>query len=217
MTERGVWVPERSARADLAVFADRACRLDPAAVLRLRTRDADCFEVWVNTGLDVLAMRLVAGRVAPDDLCAGADAVAAGLAAAGPDGFGDPGWSMDSSWHAMLPPRSGFSHVEDLPAAAVIELGRRGSDAARDAGTPGAPASLLSQDVITVTGDDGEAIGVEMRAVFALTGMSFLPTDPAAVGADEIVRVRATPGWLRVDTRFGSVYRRRGDPNVVLH
>jgi hypothetical protein len=40
--------------------------------------------------------------------------------------------------------------------------------------------------------------------------------DPETVAADEIVRVRALPAWLRIDARFGSVYRRRGDPAVVL-
>jgi hypothetical protein len=40
--------------------------------------------------------------------------------------------------------------------------------------------------------------------------------DPGTVAADEIVRVRALPAWLRIDARFGSVYRRRGDPAVVL-
>jgi len=65
-----------------------------------------------------------------------------------------------------------------------------------------------------------------MRCVFALTAMAFLPQssaggqgmglDPDSVAADEIVRVRALPAWLRVDARFGSVYRRRGDPALVL-
>ena len=40
--------------------------------------------------------------------------------------------------------------------------------------------------------------------------------DPETVAADEIVRVRALPAWLRIDARFGSVYRRRGDPALVL-
>jgi hypothetical protein len=30
------------------------------------------------------------------------------------------------------------------------------------------------------------------------------------------VRVRVLPAWLRIDARFGSVYRRRGDPALVL-
>ena len=55
-----------------------------------------------------------------------------------------------------------------------------------------------------------------MRCVFALTAMGFLPQSGEAVAADEIVRVRALPAWLRVDARFGSVYRRRGDPALVL-
>ena len=53
--------------------------------------------------------------------------------------------------------------------------------------------------------------------------MGFLPQssaagefDPDTVSADEIVRVRALPAWLRIDARFGSVYRRRGDPALVL-
>ena len=62
-----------------------------------------------------------------------------------------------------------------------------------------------------------------MRCVFALTAMGFLPQsdaaeqlDPGTVAADEIVRVRTLPAWLRIDARFGSVYRRRGDPALVL-
>ncbi len=52
-----------------------------------------------------------------------------------------------------------------------------------------------------------------MRCVFALTAMGFVPESGSA---EEMVRVRATPAWLRIDARFGSVYRRRGDPAVVL-
>ncbi|MGA9359915.1 MAG: hypothetical protein WBW75_18470, partial [Mycobacterium sp.] len=39
---------------------------------------------------------------------------------------------------------------------------------------------------------------------------------PEAMDADEMIRVRMTPAWLRVDARFGSVYRRRGHPALVL-
>lgn len=53
-----------------------------------------------------------------------------------------------------------------------------------------------------------------MRCVFALTAMGFLPQSPE--DADEIIRVRITPAWLRIDARFGSVYRRRGHPALVL-
>ncbi|MGF2951974.1 hypothetical protein ACOJVP_06425, partial [Mycobacterium sp. THU-M116] len=33
---------------------------------------------------------------------------------------------------------------------------------------------------------------------------------------EEVIRVRVMPNWLRIDARFGSVYRRRGDPALVL-
>jgi hypothetical protein len=46
--------------------------------------------------------------------------------------------------------------------------------------------------------------------------MGFLPQSGEALAADEIVRVRVLPAWLRLDARFGSVYRRRGDPALVL-
>jgi hypothetical protein len=44
--------------------------------------------------------------------------------------------------------------------------------------------------------------------------MGFLPQP--ADGADEIIRVRVLPTWLRVDARFGSVYRRRGGPALLV-
>ena len=56
-------------------------------------------------------------------------------------------------------------------------------------------------------------VAVPMRCVFALTAMGFVPEAPSA---EEIVRVRVLPAWLRIDARFGSVFRRRGDPALVL-
>ena len=75
--------------------------------------------------------------------------------------------------------------------------------------------SLLDQEVIRVSAGD-DSVGVPMRCVFALTAMGFLPQEADAVDSGEIVRVRVLRAWLRIDARFGSVYRRRGDPAVVL-
>ena len=79
--------------------------------------------------------------------------------------------------------------------------------------------------MLAVSSEHGD-VEIPMRCVFALTAMGFLPQtsapgqeaalDPGTVAADEIVRVRALPAWLRIDARFGSVYRRRGDPALVL-
>ncbi|MDY6997770.1 MAG: hypothetical protein SW019_14305 [Actinomycetota bacterium] len=224
--ERGLWLADPGHREDLSTFADRARRLDDAAVVRLRERPGGMVVAWFATGFDVLASRVVGGAVRPADLSAGADHLLAGLSAAGADGYVDPGFAMDSAWRGVLPPDGGFVHLDDVPARAVLDLAQRGSALAREhSSAHGPPASLLDQEVVDVS-SGGESVGVPMRCVFALTAMGFLPQAgggaelgefaPESVSADEVVRVRATPAWLRVDARFGSVYRRRGDPAVVL-
>ena len=212
--ERGIWFDVRGTdRDDLATFAERARRLDDAAVVRLRARPPATVVAWVATGFDVLASRVVGGRIRPADLSAGADALLAGLATMAADGYVDPGFAMDSAWRGVLPSSTGFVHLDDVPAGAVLELAQRGTLLAKEhSSAHGPPASLLDQEVVEVS-SDGDRVGIPMRCVFALTAMGFLP-EP--VGAGEVVRVRTTPAWLRIDARFGSVYRRRGDPAVVL-
>ncbi|MDT5087378.1 MAG: hypothetical protein QOG47_85 [Mycobacterium sp.] len=219
VADRGVWLgPESVAaqRADLAAFVERAGRLDAAAVIRLRARSASQFTAWASTGLDVLASRVIAGIVRPDDLSVGADELGRGLATMDPSGYVDPGFPMDSAWRGALPPDAGFTHLDDVPARLMLDLAQRGSELAKEhAGAQGPPVSLLDQEVIRVSAA-GESVGVPMRCVFALTAMGFLPPEADAVDSDEVVRVRTLRAWLRIDARFGSVYRRRGDPAVVL-
>lgn len=226
MSERGVWLgpDNRTAhREDLATFTERALRLDEAGVIRLRERSDGMIVAWVATGFDVLASRVVAGRINPADLCAGADALQPALRAMDAHGYVDPGFAMDSAWRGALPPETGFVHLDDVPARVVLDLAQRGMSLAKEhSSAHGPPASLLDQEVVAVTSED-DSVGIPMRCVFALTAMGFLPQspsldrfDPESVSADEVVRVRATSAWLRVDARFGTVYRRRGDPAVVL-
>ncbi|UWW09447.1 hypothetical protein L2Z93_002547 [Mycolicibacterium brumae] len=227
-------MPNAADRRDLAVFAERARRLDPAAVIRFRRRDDDRLVAWVATGFDVLAARVFGGRCRPADLCAAADAVSAGLPGAGDDGFIETGFSMDSAWRGALPPEHGFAHLDDVPVAVFADLAQRGAEVAREQGAAGPPTSLLDQDVLSLSASSAESaeeVGVPMRCVFALTGMGFLPPGsmseerarkrPGAsaappVGDGEVVRVRATRTWLRIDARFGSVYRRRGGPLLAM-
>ena len=219
IAERGLWLgPESMAahRTDLAAFVERAARLDSAAVIRLRTRSGGVFTAWAATGFDVLASRVVAGTLRPDDLSVGADELAGGLAAVDSSGYVNPGFPMDSAWRGALPPDSGFTHLDDVPARLMLDLAQRGAQLAKEHGSAqGPPVSLLDQEVIRVSAAD-VSVGVPMRCVFALTAMGFLPQSSEAVDADEIVRVRTLRAWLRIDARFGSIYRRRGDPAVVL-
>jgi hypothetical protein len=219
VAERGLWLgPESLAahRADLTAFVERAARLDPAAVIRLRARSGSLVTAWVATGFDVLASRVVTGTLRPDDLSVGADELARGLAGADSSGYVNPGFPMDSAWRGGLPPDSGFTHLDDVPARLMLDLAQRGAQLAKEhSSAQGPPVSLLDQEVIRVSSADF-SVGVPMRCVFALTAMGFLPQSAEAVDADEIVRVRTLPAWLRIDARFGSVYRRRGDPALVL-
>ncbi|MCG5432450.1 hypothetical protein LV457_09110 [Mycobacterium sp. MYCO198283] len=208
--ERGLLPADAAQRDDLARFVERALRLDEAAVIRLRRRSDTAVVAWTATGFDVLASRVVLGAVRPGDLCAGADALARGLAAArGVRLWIDTGFPMDSAWRSALPPDTGFVHLDDVPAGAVHALAEQGAALAKEhTGAHGPPVSLLDQEVMHVSGADDE-VGIPMRCVFALTAMGFLPP------GDEIVRVRVTPAWLRIDARFGSVYRRRGGPLLL--
>ncbi|OBI85832.1 hypothetical protein [Mycobacterium asiaticum] len=217
VAERGLWLPDDAHRADLAKFVDHALRLDDAAVIRLRARATGLVTAWVATGFDVLASRVVAGTVRPEDMSVGADGLARGPAAgASADGYVEPGFAMDSAWRGALPPDSGFTHLDDVPAKAILELSQSGAQLAREHGSAhGPPVSLLDQEVIEVSSGD-TVVGLPMRCVFALTAMGFLPPSADAISDEEVIRVRVLPTWLRIDARFGSVYRRRGPASLVL-
>jgi hypothetical protein len=205
-------IPEAVDRADLSVFAERVLRLDETAVIRLRTRSDGLIGAWAATGFDVLVARVVAGGMARPDVTCGADALRRGLAAADEAGVVDPGYPMDSAWRSALPPETGFVHVDDVPTAVMAELARNGTDLAREHSGPlGPPASLLDQEVLQVRSGT-ETAAVPMRCALVLAAMGFAPDAPG-----EVVRVRVMPAWLRIDARFGSAFRRRGDPVLLLN
>lgn len=207
--ERGLWLADPAHRSDLAAFVDHALRLDEAAVIRIRARSAGLLTAWVATGFDVLASRVVVGIIKPHDMSVAADALARGLTASDSTGYVDPGFTMDSAWRGALPPESGFTHLDDIPAKLMLDLAQQGADLAKEhGGAHGPPVSLLDQEVVEVSSGD-VVVGIPMRCVFAMTAMGFLPQSADAISDDEMVRVRISPTWLRIDARFGSVYRRR--------
>lgn len=198
-------------RRDLAVFVQRALRLDEAAVVRLRSRGDGLVGAWVLTGFDVLAGRVVAGTLRPADFTCAADELSRALNAPDEAGCVDAGFPMDSAWRALLPPETGFVHLDDVPAAVLTDLARKGADLAREhSGPQGPPPSLLDQEVLHVS-SGVESVAVPMRCAMTIAAMGF---SPDAEG--EVVRVRTMPSWLRIDARFGSVFRRRGDPPLLV-
>ncbi|MBF6415291.1 hypothetical protein [Nocardia cyriacigeorgica] len=210
--QRVLYVGDPAERENLATFLGRALRLDPAVVVRLRRRGERWVSAWVATGFEALAVRTVVAELGVDDVTVGADVVLAGLSSGSPI---DLGYSMDSAWRGALPPDSGFAHIDDVPARTLVELAEQGADLAKEHGSGhGPPAALLDQTVLTVTGGAVQ-VQVPMRVVFALTAMDFIPhsgdrADSRRIPPAEIVRVRSSNTWLRLDARYGSVARRLG-------
>ncbi|MEV6227147.1 hypothetical protein AB0L88_04550 [Saccharopolyspora shandongensis] len=200
-------MPDAVEREDLGAFVARAVRLDGQALVRLRNRPGTGrVDVWAATPFDALSTRSVEGEVEPADLTVSGNELLATLTVAGAPVM-DPGPPRDLMWRSELPPAVGWQRVDDLPAKLVGEVAERGIDVAKGnvgpKGTP--PASLLDQEVFTVSGA-GYQVKVPLRCLFVLSGMGFLVSKPAE---SEIVRVSATDAWLRLDSRYGAVVRRR--------
>lgn len=209
-----------SDRGDTAAFLARAARIDDSGVLRLKQRGDGRVGLWVRTGFDILVSRSVFGSLDPGDVVADAGAMSASLQRG--DDPVELGSALPAAWRGALPGSDGFAHLDDIPARELMMLARQGAHIAREESGPlGAAGSLLDQEVISVTADEvpGESGAIAMRAVFALTGMGFVrdargheiseDSPISAIAAEEPIRVRLSPSWIRLDARFGSVYQRR--------
>jgi hypothetical protein len=199
-------IPDEADRETLGAFVARAVRLDGQTFVRLRQRPgAGVVEAWVSTPFEVLATRAVAGEITPSDITVSGNELLAALTVVGGERM-DPGPARDIMWHSELPAAEGWQLVDELPVIVVADLADRGVTLAKDNvgphGTP--PASLMDQPVLTVTGEKVE-IKVQLRCLFALSGMGFLDSTIAG----DVVRVTATDSWMRLDARYGAVLKRR--------
>lgn len=225
MGDRRLTLASTADAGDVAAFVGRLLRLDEAAVIRVQQRADGLVGLWGTTGFDVLATRSVFGSISPPDVVCDAGVVQS-AAGAGQLTI-DPGFSLDSAWRGALPPQSGYRQIDDVPLRTVVDLAQRGAALANEpVGGHGPVTSLLDQVVLEVTDPTGDvAVGVALRALFALTGMGFArdrhghgiseSTVLEDIAEDEPVRVRASGTWIRLDARFGAVYQRRGDQFAV--
>ena len=190
-------------REDATAFTGRVARWDPSGLIRLRA-DGDLVRMWATTPFDALVTRAVRGHVVPADVTVHAGNLLSGLAVARDDEI-DPGPAVDASWRSQLPPPEGWVTVDEVPATVLAALAEEGATGARDRPGPAGAAStaLLDTEVLTVSGA-GMRVVINLRMVFALSGMGFAPSIPG-----EQVRVSATDAWARMDGRFGTVVRRR--------
>ena len=203
-----------SERDDLGAFTARVVRLDQAAAVALRG-GSERVTAWAHTPFDVLVTRSVAGRMDPAQQVVHASSLLTALAVDRSESV-DPG-PPAGPWPGELPPEDGWARVDDVPAGELDGLADRGLALAREhAGPMGPPASLLDQTVLTVSpagpaGAGGSAVRpvkVQMRVLFAMSGMGFLG-DPGTDAGEPVVRVSAVGSWVRLDARYGAVVRRR--------
>lgn len=205
-------IPEPADRDDLRILLRRLLRLDEAAVVRLTRDDPGTMRVWGRTPFGQLVVRTLRGQCPGGDVVAGADHLLTELDVL-PRGDGegllDPGLPLLSAWQGILPPTDGFQQVEIIPAQVMLDLTEAGREAAREsAGPAGLPPSLLDQEALTLRADSASPLGVDMRSVFSLVMCGFVPEKAGRAPEGEPVRVSERGAWLRLDARYGTVFRR---------
>jgi hypothetical protein len=194
--------------ADLATFLGRAARLDPAALVRLRSAGG-WVTAYVRLPFGVLVSRSAPLAVGPADLTVRAGDLADALGWADPHSQVPLPAARDLEWRGPLPPTDGWQRVDAVPAEVVLRLVHAGAAAARAAvATSGqAGETLLDHESLTVSGDRW-TIPVPLRVLSALWRMGFLGA-PDQAGADPVA---AAAG----DDRGGDAARQPGSPPVVV-
>lgn len=202
---------------DLAVFAERAARHDPATPLRLLA-SGESLAAFVITPFGCLGLRVTGLREPAEfDVVVEAVGLAARARGAADGTLVLPPRLPDMMWTAPLPPRSGWAVVGTAPpseAAARLradteEFKRRASQVQPGRGAKadieGVAAELWARSWL------GDA---PARLVHAAEYLGFLGTagdaGDAAAGAVSTAR-RAGP-WRRLDTALGVTAVRITDP-----
>lgn len=207
-------IPDPADRDDLRTFLRRLLRLDEATVVRLTDGGDERMRVWARTPFGSLVVRGLGGHCPGGDVVSGADHLLTELdvlARGDLQGRISPGMPLTSSWQGLLPQVDGFEAVEVIPAQVLLDLTESGRTVAQEnAGPAGLPPSLLDQEALTVDSEADEPVGVDMRTVFSMVMCGFIPERSGRAPQDEPVRVSTRGAWVRLDARYGTVFR-RGD------
>lgn len=210
-----ICVPDPADRDDLRTLLRRVLRLDEAAVVRFTAAGDGRMRVWTRTPFGALVARVLPGRCPGGDVVCGADHLLTELdllPRGDAAGLLDPGMPLLSAWQGILPPADGFQSIENVPAQVLLDLTAAGREAAKEtAGPAGLPPSLLDQVALTVRSDTASPVGIDMRTVFSLVMCGFIPERAGRAPEGEPVRVSERGAWLRIDARYGTVYRRTDD------
>ncbi|WFE30035.1 hypothetical protein O7623_12955 [Solwaraspora sp. WMMD791] len=166
--------------ADAGAFLARLTRLDPAAVVRLRSVGPGRTELWARLPWSVLVQRTVAGP-GPGDVTVAAGDLLTRLS--GADDVLPP--RRDDAWRWPVPSGT-VRTVETVPAdevrrvaaaaAGTLRAAQREGVGGRAVGARALRDALLDHVAIVVTGDDAPTLRVEVRQslVQAVVRMGFL-------------------------------------------
>jgi len=203
MTELAV--PEGDERLGLRRYLQRLLELDRAAAVRLQA-NGGVLGVWGGPPLGVWTLRPVAlaGPVRVDAT------VSAQRLLDGLDAGGDvsvPPSVPGLVWAGLLPPRSGWELVAEVPAGVVVDAVRVGVEAFRRRVDPVAPPLRSPEFLESVAADVWERPvvgGAPLRAAHAADLVGLLGPD------GEVAAYRSGP-WWRIRCAGGSVLGRAGD------
>lgn len=207
-----------SGAADAAAFLARLTRLDPAAVVRLRSdRAAGRTALWARLPWTVLVSRTVAGT-GPGDATVSAAKLLAEVTANG----SDLPARRDAEWRWSLPPSAGRV-VETIAAADLRRIAAAAADTLHAAAAEGVGGravgqralrdALLDHVAVVVTrpaAETGAGVGgppepsrieVSQRLVQAVVRMGFLGAGD--VLSDEHAQVRLAGRWVGLSAPYG--------------
>ncbi|WP_033344505.1 hypothetical protein [Catenuloplanes japonicus] len=192
---------------DAGAFLVRLTRLDPSAVVRLRSYRGRT-DLWAMLPWNVMVTRTVDGDGPGDATVAAADLLHQ-LAR----GARSLPVRRDSDWRWGLPP-DGARSVERLPVAELRRVAEAAAGALRDAtenGVGGQPVgeralrdALLDHVAIVVTTDTTQRIEISQRLVQGVTRMGFLGGRPSPVESD--VHVRLAGRWVGLAAPYGAAW-----------
>jgi hypothetical protein len=200
--------------ADAGAFLARLVRLDPRALVRLRSSGSRT-ALWARLPWNVLVTREVAGTSPVSDATvAGASVSDATVSAAELlSALATAGTELptrrDAQWRWPLPPAGG-QVVETIAAAELSRLASAaagtlrevtaGGLAGRAVGQRAVRDALLDHVALVVTSAGGEPVEVPQRLVQAVTRMGFL--GPAGVDSAD-ARVCVSGRWVGISAPYG--------------
>jgi len=202
--------------ADAGAFLARLTRIDPGAVVRLRSA-GDRTGLWARLPWGVLVTREVAGP-GPGDVTVSATELLAVLTRGGDD---LPA-RHDDRWRWRLPP-SGARAVESIAATELTRLATAAAGTLREVAAGGLAGravgqravrdALLDHVALVVTEADGQRVEVPQRLVQAVFRMGFL--GPSGVDAAQ-ARVYTARSWVGISAPYGVAWLPMVDKLTVV-